>query len=181
MPAVFVLLLLSYCFSAVVPAAFASDQIDTAPIVQGFEFEQEKQLQGLPRPIRSTGRLTVYKDHMYWIVEHPVATTIRVDGDGIQEVVEGEGKLVSGSKFVARLLMAVIQNDREFLKDHFEASSCTIEAENCTRFIPLSQQILDYYQDISVYGQPILNGIVLNESNGSITTIKLSPQKSSEE
>lgn len=165
-----------WLFSAVAYAA--SDEIDNE--VQGqlqnwhalsgtFAFEQEKNLAGFARPLRSSGELVIEEDALHWNTQQPVASSLQIDAAGVHQLHDGERERIEGSGFVGQLLLAMVQQDYAFISTHFATSM----QGNCVELTPREASMREYYQLIALCGDEQLQRIDMLEADDTETRIRL--------
>lgn len=134
-----------------------------------FAFEQEKQLAGFSRPLRSRGELIIQSESLHWNTEHPVASSLKVDASGVHQLGEDGHQRIEGSAFVGQLLLAMLHQDFAFIDQHFTPAL----RDECVDLTPREASMREYYQQISLCGDEQLERIEMRESSDSETKITL--------
>lgn len=135
-----------------------------------FTFTQERHLRGLPRALRSSGRIEIFADQVVWVTEEPIEQSLIITHDGIVEHRGAEP--MRGSEMIAQLLLAVLQGDIEVIRENFlDATTAT----DCITLVPLNAAIREFIDSITSCGSPQLERIELQEQSGNSSSIRLSP------
>ena len=161
--------------AAVLPlqAAAESTLLPWQPVQGRFVFTQLKQLQGLPVPLRSSGTIELTDNEMLWHTTTPVDSKLLITAAGVSQWQQQQFVAVAGSEFVGQLMLAVLQQQHQFINTHFALS----DADNdCQVLHPLQAPLSNLFVQIRLCGEATLQQIVLQESNGNSTTIDLQPE-----
>lgn len=137
-----------------------------------LNFQQQKWIRGLQRPLQSSGFLQLEPQRLLWVTEKPIQQQVVLDKLGVQQQLAGELKLQPGTELIGTLMLAVMQQDIAFLQQHFAFESA---AEHCVRLIPRQKPLTAFYQHIELCGAIELQQITLLELSGNRSEIVLSP------
>lgn len=139
-----------------------------------FEFQQQKWIRGLKRPLQSSGYLQLAQDSLQWVTEKPVQQQVLLNRQGVQQQLGTELKLQPGSELIGQLMLAVMQQDLAFLQQHFVLKTAE---DSCVQPQPLKAPLTGFYRYIALCGKERLQQIELLELSGNRSEIKLSPQQ----
>ncbi|MGX5914739.1 LolA family protein [Aliidiomarina sp. Khilg15.8] len=134
-----------------------------------FAFEQVRELAGFSRPLRSRGELIIEPDSLHWNTQHPIATSLHIDAAGVHQIKNGERTSIEGSAFVGQVLLAMLQQDYDFISEHFK----TAVRDDCIDLRPRESYMRDHYQQIALCGDDQLQRIEMREADDSETYISL--------
>ncbi|WP_445768664.1 outer membrane lipoprotein carrier protein LolA [Rheinheimera sp.] len=142
------------------------------PLQGQLNFSQSKQLQGLPVALKSSGYIQLQAGQLLWHTTAPVDSKLLVSPAGVSQWQQQQYVAVAGSEFVGQLMLAVLQQQHQFIQAHFALS----DADNhCQLLQPLQAPLSNLFVQIRLCGETTLQQIVLQESNGNSTTIDLQP------
>lgn len=155
------------------PALTAQAQLALWQLPLGrFEFQQQKWIRGLKRPLQSSGYLQLAQDSLQWVTEKPVQQQVLLNKQGVQQQLGTELKLQPGSELIGQLMLAVMQQDLAFLQQHFVLQTAE---DACVQLQPLKAPLTGFYRYIALCGKERLQQIELLELSGNRSEIKLSP------
>lgn len=138
------------------------------PLPLSLGFRQKKQLSGLPRALVSSGQLDISQEAIIWTTEHPQQQKLVINRQGIFE--KSSGEVISGSRAVAQLLLAILQQDEVVLKQQFNLS---LEQE-CVVMTPKADALASVIKEIHSCGTDSVERVELFEQDGNTTRIELS-------
>ncbi|CAM3692896.1 outer membrane lipoprotein carrier protein LolA [Rheinheimera salexigens] len=161
-----VMLLLCSVYSSLANAV----QMPWQPLQGKVWFKQVKNLQGLPVPLRSSGYLDIAPHQMLWHTTTPVESKLLIKATGISQWQQQEYIAVAGSEFVGQLMLAVLQQDSDFIQQQFQLQ---IIAGNCMQLQPKQAPLEQLFSQIVLCGKTELNSLTLQEVNGNSTMISL--------
>lgn len=140
------------------------------PLQGQLQFSQVKQLQGLPVALNSSGYIQLEAEQLLWHTTTPVDSKLLVTPAGVSQWQQQQYVAVAGSEFVGQLMLAVLQQQHDFIASHFAIS----RGDNgCLLLKPLQAPLSNLFAHISLCGETTLQQLVLLESNGNSTTIRL--------
>lgn len=148
-------------------AQLASWQLPTGRL----EFQQQKWIRGLTRPLQSSGYLLLEQDSLQWVTEKPLQQQVLLNRQGVQQQRGTELTLQPGSELIGQLMLAVMQQDVVFLQQHFALQQT---ADSCVQLQPLKQPLTSFYRYIALCGGAQLQQIELLELSGNRSEITLS-------
>lgn len=175
---------LSAAFGAV--AAPADDVAEVragsrADVVRG-DFRQEKHLAELDRPLVSSGRFLMARDHgLIWEIERPFESTLIIGRQHMVQRVDGRRTLrltraeQPGLRVVAAVLMAIFQADMDRLRDFFDIRTVPGEGEGW-HFVmrPTADSVAEFVERLTVHGaDEKVERIEFEEPGGDRSVIRL--------
>lgn len=140
------------------------------------QFEQQKMLPGLSKPLVSTGRYGLQDGALVWHSLSPFESTLIIKGSGLYQQLPGQEPVQLASAdnplvaSLASLLPAVIQGDQAALEAHFVVS----QESAGLRLVPKDTLLKAALEAIEVEGQPPAL-IRMLEPQGGQTLIHLTP------
>ncbi|MBU1308126.1 MAG: outer membrane lipoprotein carrier protein LolA [Gammaproteobacteria bacterium] len=153
-----------------IPAQAAdSPQLRFKPLQGQLAFKQTKQLQGLPVALKSSGYIQLAAEQLLWHTTTPVDSKLQVSPAGVSQWQQQQYVAVSGSEFVGQLMLAILQQQHQFIRSHFALS----DDDGCQLLQPLQAPLNTLFVQIRLCGDSTLQQIVLHETNGNSTTIDL--------
>ena len=184
----FVLTLATLCSTATLSqrvyadnTAAASEQLSRKmhqhQVVKG-RFEQWRNLTGIPRPIRSSGRFIYWRNHgLYWETQKPISQASTFTPDAIiywqpdTAARQADRSSSPVQKQISRILLAVFGGDIRSLEKLFD-SRWDSEAEQWTvGLTPTATMVKQVIQKITLSGRDYINSLSLDASNGDTTQI----------
>ena len=146
---------------------FLQQQQQPLPFV--VEFEQKRTIQGLPRPLLSSGQLTIAADEVIWHTQQPLDQKLVINATGIHS---DEQPKLRGSEVIAELLLAVLQGDANAIARNF----ATELQEECLVLTPKLQQLQQFVASIESCGVAAIETIRLVEQQGNQSVISFQPK-----
>ncbi|WP_040552202.1 hypothetical protein [Rheinheimera nanhaiensis] len=152
-----------------------SPQLRFQPLQGQLQFNQTKQLQGLPVALKSSGYIQLEAEQLLWHTTTPVDSKLQVSPAGVSQWQQQQYVAVAGSEFVGQLMLAVLQQQHQFISSHFVLSN---DDSGCQLLQPLQAPLSKLFVQIRLCGGSTLQQIVLLETNGNSTTIDLQHEAS---
>lgn len=140
------------------------------PVLGKLDFHQSKQLQGLPVALQSSGYLLLQEDNLLWHTTAPVDSQLMISSGGVSQWQEQQFIAVAGSEFVGQLMLAVLQQQHQFIAEHFTINA---QQDGCIALQPIQAPLNTLFRQISLCGDHSLQRIQLLEMNGNQTDIRL--------
>lgn len=134
-----------------------------------FSFQQQRFINGLPRPLTSRGELTIADDVIEWHTQQPVAQHLTISATGIVDAQQDQA--LRGGEIIANILLAVLSGDVQSINQHF---SITVN-NNCAQLTPRNSALSQFIAHMNTCGSPQLERIELHERNGNHSVITLTP------
>ncbi|HEX5792892.1 MAG TPA: outer membrane lipoprotein carrier protein LolA [Rheinheimera sp.] len=162
------LVLLWLC--AVANAATGDSLLPWQPLQGRVAFSQVKTIQGLPVPLRSSGYLDLSAQQMLWHTTTPLDSKLLITAAGVSQWQQQEYIAVAGSEFVGQLMLAVLQQDLDFMQQQFQLQRGD---NHCTLLQPKQAPLDQLFEQIALCGEQQLSSLTLREKNGNSTQISL--------
>ncbi len=142
------------------------------------EFDQQKSLVGLKRPVQSSGRFCVLKDRgVLWSTQKPFASTLQLSR---AEIVESQGsrvtsRLTAGDEpsvaVISDLLFSVLAGDFGRLRSNFSIDASIDGAAWRARMTPRDDGMKRVIGAIELGGGEFVRQIIITEASGDRTVI----------
>ena len=176
------ILLASMSASADELIARIQQQLDPAPVLRG-EFVQTRELTGLKRPLKSSGRMVVDKARgVLWKTEKPIAGTLRVSR---QEIVQKDGSQVlmrlsaerePAVKTIGSVLFSLFSGDLATLDRYFSHRGSLQRRDGKPgwelQLTPREATLASLIQRIEIKGNSNAEEITLKTESGDLTRIE---------
>ena len=133
-------------------------------------FTQTKYIEGLPRPMVSRGQISLTKDRLEWVTQEPVLNRIIVTREGVYEAAGQDALPIEGSETVGQLLLALLNQDYDYLQRFFSIEPLNIQ---CLQLTPDREPLSSLYRIIEACGTTRLETVELVEAQGNRTAIQL--------
>ena len=144
-------------------------------------FQQEKNLRALSRPLMSEGELLfIVGEGALWQVVEPFAVAVLMKSDEIIEWdSEGEMRRLDTSlnpvlHALGEIILATLAGDTQFLKQHFEVSPTILERGWGLFLKPKSEQLGAVISDVQIFGDHFVEQVQISETNGDVTKLQFS-------
>lgn len=159
-------------------------QVRQHRVING-DFEQIRELTGVPRPIRSSGRFVYWRDHgLYWEIREPVSQASTFTPDAVIHWQSTTGLQQSGSvtsplqKQINGILLAFFGGDTSSLEKIFHSRwlpGNPSDAEHWTlELIPGMAVVKRSVKRITLSGDVHVKDLKIEASNGDKTRIRFS-------
>lgn len=151
-----------------------------APLSRG-NFEQSKQISFLPAPLVSTGRFVQLQGQgLYWVVEQPLSSELRIRDGQIQERLGGADANWSapllgeaGSSVAARILSGLLAADLLVLDEYFQSELALAEDGWVLELQPRNANVAQVFGQIQVQGDSRVQALQWQNQQGEVTRIQL--------
>ena len=148
------------------------------PVVRA-QFVQERLITDMTRPTLSRGRIAVSRrDGLLWRIESPVRVTLAFAPDAIIETgpdgvrrLRAQGRSVDTQ--IGRVLRGILGADAETLRGAFDAVAGGSAERWTIRLAPRPREMARVLREIRLGGGSFLESIVVEETTGNQTTIRL--------
>lgn len=163
-------------------AVFAdmNERLERHPLLRA-EFEQERKLQILQRPLKSSGRMVLREgDGILWQVETPHAVTYLIRAGEILEWQGGESPQrtamasVPAFRLMTEMFMAALAGDTAALQEGFQAEALPADQGWRLRLTPKSEDLSGLIADLEVAGDRYVEEVHLREVKGDAVTFYFS-------
>ncbi|GHD48064.1 Outer membrane lipoprotein carrier protein LolA [Marinobacter persicus] len=154
------------------------DQTD----VQSLEgsFEQGKYIADLDTTLDSSGRFEFDADTgLVWNIQKPVATLLKISGEEIVEEQDGEVVMRMDvddqpmTQAISEVFFAIFGGDWQALSERFSIHTLQKEAPWRFELKPKGDMLKSHLKRVELQGKDYLNQLVLEETNGDRTEIRL--------
>lgn len=159
------------------PLAQIQKMVARPPVMCG-EFEQQKTLVGLKRPVRSTGRFCAVIDKgVLWSTFTPFASTLRLSRE---EIVQSQGDRVTSRLssreepavgVISELLFSVLAGDFARLKSGFRIDATAQPASWSAKLVPKESGMRRVITAIELGGAEYVQKLTMIEASGDRTVI----------
>lgn len=154
-------------------------QLEDAAVVVGG-FEQEKQLKGFKRPLKSSGDFRVErKQGIWWHTRHPFESELVVrpqeivTRSGGTEVLRVDAAKEPAVRAINAIFLAVLAGDIDVLEDQFDVTG-SVEPKTWTlRLTPKAEALRRALSRIELTGERFVRHLELVEVSGDVTRIRL--------
>ena len=162
------------------PAAKIQSMLAKPKVLCG-RFDQTKQLVGLKKPVKSSGRFCVVADKgVLWRSERPFANTIKLTRDEIVQLQEErvamrlEAKKEPTVRMINSVLFALLAGDLDQLEKLFEIDGDVNHQSWHVTLKPRTAALERAIGAITLDGAEYVKNIAINESSGDRTSIVFS-------
>ncbi len=154
------------------------------PVVRA-DFSQSRVIQGMAKPLLSSGQLVIARDKgLWWHQARPFSLTLVLDDKRMVQVMNDQPPVIITAESNPQmfqfnhLLRALFQADRQVLEQNF-ATDFTDLGQARWRLVltPKTTPLDKLFHSITLTGGDYLEGIELNDRQGDLTTITLSNQR----
>lgn len=156
------------------PATWHRDNLAVA-------FARERLLDGFSTPLRSTGRVLVDGDTVWWRTETPIASTIRIDDAGVWQSI-GDSELTplagsaGGGAAIAELMAAILDGDLEAAAVDFgiEQDRDPATGDWLVTLTPRPARLAALLERIRLVGCEALRNVTIEQAGGDVDRITFS-------
>lgn len=162
--------------------AFAAmrERLERQPLLRA-DFRQERNLQILQRPLKSSGRMVLREgDGILWRVEEPHAVTYLIRSS---EMLEWDGgdtpqrtatASVPAFRLMTEMFLAALAGDPTALQEGFRAELLPADQGWRLRLSPKSEHLAGLITDLEVAGDRYVEEVHLQEAKGDAVTFYFS-------
>jgi hypothetical protein len=162
-------------------AAQVKAKLKDAPVLTGT-FDQNKQVKGFKRPLKSSGTYRVAKgEGVQWNTLKPFASELTVRAGDITskqngvEVFKLDAKSEPGVRLITELLFSLLSGDFPALSTHFDAEGEVNEKDWRIELTPKDAALKKVFVRITLKGDESVRSVHLLEAAGDATLITLVP------
>lgn len=145
------------------------------------DFQQEKNLRALSRPLLSQGELLfIAGEGALWRVVEPFAVAVLMKPDEIIEWDDEGGMRRVDTNLnpvlhtLGEIILATLAGDTQFLKQIFDVSP-TVSEHGWGLFLkPKSEELGAVISDVQIFGDHFVEQVLIRETNGDITKLQFS-------
>ncbi|MFT3709631.1 MAG: outer membrane lipoprotein carrier protein LolA [Archangium sp.] len=156
-------------------------KLKDAPVLTGT-FDQNKQVKGFKRPLKSSGTYRVAKgEGVQWNTLKPFASELTVRAGDITskqngvEVFKLDAKSEPGVRIITELLFSLLSGDLPALAPHFDTDGEITEASWRIELTPKDAALKKVFVRITLKGDDSVRSVHLLEAGGDATLITLTP------
>lgn len=175
---------LTLLLGAADPNALATQvkaKLKDAPVLTGT-FDQNKQVKGFKRPLKSSGTYRVAKgEGVQWNTLKPFASELTVKANEITstqngtEVFKLDAKSEPGVRIITELLFSLLSGDLPALSKHFTHDGEVGEKDWRIELTPKEASLQKVFVKITLKGDDSVRSVHLLEAGGDATLITLTP------
>lgn len=144
----------------------------------GGKFEQTRALQGLPRPIVSSGKFLFWRDHgLYWETLLPFYQATTFTTDETLQWLSPQGPAETGNardpaqKYISRILLAVFSADLRAIDNLFD-SSWQIDGNSWqVELTPANRTVAKFIERAILSGDQYIRQLQITSHNGDSNTV----------
>ena len=157
-------------------------QITSTPQHHRGNFEQEKYLAAVDTSLRSSGRFDFERGKsIRWQILHPIESELLMTPEGItsragdETLLEIDARDQPAVAALGEVFFAVLTSDWKTLENWVELGG-SIEGRSWHAILtPKSEAAAAVFDRLELFGGELLETIILHESGGNRTTIRLDP------
>lgn len=160
-----------------------AERIELVPVLRG-EFEQEREIKGFVRSLRSSGRFVAVRGRgLLWITEAPFPSELLVSERGLRERIDGETQWLLDAasepamRELQRVFAALLLGDLAALRDHFTASGALDDAR-WSLHLEARAGLAERVAWIEMSGGAWVDSLTIQETQGDRLHIRLRAQSS---
>ena len=154
------------------------------PVVRA-DFSQQREINGMAQPLKSSGQLLIAQDKgLWWQQAKPFPLTLVLDDKRMVQVMNGQPPQIITADSNPQmfqfnhLLRALFQADRAVLEQNFTIDFSPL-ADDGWRIVltPKSTPLDKLFNHITLQGKTYLDAIELNDKQGDMTDIRFTHQR----
>lgn len=170
-----VLLLWVPAFASSIELPELAGQLRATPLVRG-DFEQEKRIPGLSRPLLSRGQFVLVPGQgLLWRLRSPLTLDYRITPRGMAGRQNGRWQPVASSPLARdqQLFLALLSGDVERLGRDFQPQLSGNQAHWQLQLLPRSVLLRQLFRAIRLSGSDVVEEVQLDEVSGEQTRLRL--------
>lgn len=143
------------------------------------DFVQHKEIAAMKRPLVSSGRVLISREHgVWWQIEQPLRIGYVLQADRIVEIAaDGTRRTRSaqdqpGLGQVARIFRALLNAQNDALAEYFEVRSVPAAKGWAVELKPRQPQLAQHLQSIQLSGDTFVESIRIDEASGDRSLIE---------
>ncbi len=148
------------------------------------QFQQQRFLAVLPMPLISSGHFSYQRERgLEWVIEQPIASTVTISQQGIEQTQGGEVVWQSGAdspetSTVANLMAAIFAADLDALQQTFAVTGESTDSDDLNSgwqltLTPKSEVLGSFFKDVEIHGsQNLMKQLIMRESDGNRSEIR---------
>lgn len=176
----FIRLLAALCACAALPAqatislADITAQLRRQPEPAGT-FTQTRYLRSMNRPLIASGRFALQQGALYWNLEKPFASSLRITADGVSQW-QGEDWRPAGTTAAneaqTRLFLAFLRADEATLSEYFSITAGGETAAWTLQLLPKTALMRQIFDRIDIRGGAYVEQVILEETQGDKSELR---------
>ena len=141
------------------------------------DFQQIRQLEGVPRPLISNGRVSFSSDEVIWTVTSPLAIVTHISANGMTQSIEGSAPEPVGAGGADNPLLDqsglldLLRGDLSQIDRLYDVEQQQNEASWALTMSPLNAEMAKYVDRVYVNGCDAVRGVSLHQANGDVISI----------
>lgn len=154
-----------------------SQRVSTPAVLRG-QFTQVKTINGMLRPLTSTGQFVYSKDAgLLWQVQQPFASTLIMSPQKIVEIDDlGNRKTLTagdnpGMALFMKIFLAIAGGDLTTLQDYFAVHGEVHTTPWLLELAPTDPELKKLLRKAEINGAELLQGVRVDEANGDSSVI----------
>lgn len=143
-------------------------------------FRQEKTLEDLDATLESSGIFSFsVEEGLHWQVREPVATELRITREEIVEIQDGEEVMRMATedqpmtRVISEIFFSMFTGDRDALENYFELTESGSADQWTLQLNPVDDSVASVMSSIELQGGEMVEEMILRETNGDKTRIRL--------
>ena len=171
-------LLLCGVFAHAIDVADIGAQLRAQPATAG-RFTQTRELQGMSRPLTASGTFALDGETLYWTLEKPFASRLRITAAGVSQWQDGDWRSSGNSALndaQTRLFLAFLRADSAALGEYFDIRADGEAAAWTLHLTPKSALMRQIFRHITIEGGTYVARVVLEEAQGDRSELIFRPE-----
>lgn len=176
----FIRLLAALCACAALPAqatislADITAQLRRQPEPAGT-FTQTRYLRGMNRPLIASGRFALQQGILYWNLEKPFASSLRITADGVSQWQDGGWQhtdAAAADDAQTRLFLTFFSADEATLNEYFSITAGGETAAWTLQLLPKAALMRQVFTRIDIRGGAYVEQVTLEEAQGDKSELR---------
>ncbi len=171
------LLLLLPCLGHAGGAELIQESLKPFTTLRGH-FEQTKAIQGLKRPLKSSGDFLIAKDKgLLWMPKKPLASVVKMTQNEVAQLKDGKqvfkisAQEQPGLRLIAKVMFSVFSADLPELERHFDVKAERSGDGWKAELSPKEAWVAKVAARIELKGGSFLESVSVDEANGDRTQV----------
>ena len=141
-------------------------------------FNQEKQIKGLTRSLKSNGVLWLGpEEQLVWQTQFPIKSTLVLSSDDVRQFDKNDQSLSTPSNAmignISQVFLNLIKGDFSSLENSFSSEHSCDAGYWKIKLVPHQQPLSNLFNVLIIEGEDYLSKVVIQEKRGDLTTINL--------
>ncbi len=149
-------------------------------------FAQTRWLEGVPRPLVSTGDMTLDSNSVVWRVTQPIEIATVISSEGMTQSIAGGPQTPVGASGAASPILSdsglidLIKGDLSRIHELYEVEKTSSETNWLLSLTPKAEDMSRFVGAITVEGCMKVQAIVVNQTNGDRIMVAFTDEKTGE-